>query len=219
MKNLSLLLKLASAGLLLLTFVIMILNHTQWLSDYVLSIGKSHFVYHIDVQTVLAVIRCLLIIFFFVALSIDKTNDKRMLFASGTGILGVVFSVAYIPLYIICALRSSDIEFESIYNAVSVVNFVMTILAVICYVLGLLLMYKFLSQKDNMLPLVIAICAEGVIEILVWYVLMGMIPCIYEYNELINIFFIFAWGLLYALLMFQYSRNIDKSLLQESAQI
>ena len=219
MKNLSLLLKLASAGLLLLTFVIMILNHTQWLSDYVLSIGKSHFVYHINVQTVLAVIRYLLIIFFFVALSIDKTNDKRMLFASGTGILGAVFSVAYIPLYIICALISSAIEVESIYNAVSVVNFVRTILAVICYVSGLLLMYKFLSQKDNMLPLVIAICAELVFEFFVYQVLMRMMSCMYEYIELINIFLNFAWGLLYALLMFQYSRNIDKYLLQESAQI
>ena len=216
MKNLSLLLKLASAGLLLLTFVIMILNHTQWLSDYVLSIGKSHFVYHIDVQTVLAVIRCLLIIFFFVALSIGKINDKRMLLASGTGILGVVFSVAYIPLFIIYALvLSSYIEFESF----AILANVRWFLAVICIVLSQLLMYKFLSIKDNMLPLVIAICAEVVIEILVHYGLIEIIPGIYEYYNLINVLFSAVWGLLYALLIFQYSRNIDKYLLQESAEI
>lgn len=211
MKTLSQLLKVGSIATVVLAILLLLLDKTGLLSGLQYSFeGNIHFT--INCQTFLFYIQHFILIFFFIALIIDKANDRKIMIASGAGILGNLLYMSYIVLFFICNQLPGDLVFKPMLgtNIFSVVNIVRYSLGTLLVLAGFVLIYVFSARKERMMLPVIITCSMLLISYFSSQFLWKLVG--YEtYYSIVSPIIIVLESVSYAFSMYMYAYDIDKS--------
>ena len=211
MKTLSQLLKVGSIATVVLLLLSQLFAHTDLLSEFRLPFdGNIRF--EINIQTLLFLIQHFILIFFFIVLILDKANDRKIMIASGAGILGNLLYMSYIVLFFICNQLPGDLVFKPMLgtNIFSVVNIVRYSLGTLLVLAGFVLIYVFSARKERMMLPVIITCSMLLISYFSSQFLWKLVG--YEtYYSIVSPIIMVLQSVSYAFSMYMYAYDIDKS--------
>jgi asparagine N-glycosylation enzyme membrane subunit Stt3 len=145
-----------------------------------------------------------IILFFFVALVIDKSNNKKMTLATGAGVLGTLIMLAYLPMNFVLNQMPAEVVFKPVGDMymLEALNILRLVLGIVLTIVGVAIAYASFARKNNMMIPVIVVCAAEFIKLILILGRTGlMLHAVLE--------IVLYSG--FALMMFTYARNIDKA--------